>query len=70
MKPSAVIPSSIGSSTGPTLRIWKKWSMTQIESRPMSSAWRTMRARVGPISAVPPGHENDEIWMPSFTRGA
>ena len=31
-------PSSIGSSTAPTPRIWKKWSMTQIESKPASSA--------------------------------
>ena len=47
MKPRAVQPSSIGSSGAPTLRIWKKWSMTQIESKPASSASRTMRARVG-----------------------
>ena len=61
MKPSAVMPSSIGSSTGPTLRIWKKWSMTQIESKPTSSAWRTMRARVGPMAgrAAGPGERRD-----------
>ncbi len=41
MKPSVVMPSSIGSSVRPTLRIWKKWSMTQIESNPASSAVRT-----------------------------
>ena len=38
MNPSAVMPSSIGSSARPTLRIWKKWSITQIESKPASSA--------------------------------
>ena len=38
MNPSVVMPSSIGSSIRPTPRIWKKWSMTQIESKPASSA--------------------------------
>jgi len=52
---------SIGSSTGPTPRIWKKWSMTQIESKPTSSAAWTMRASVGPIAASPPGHVKDGI---------
>ena len=68
MNPSVVQPSSIGSSAWPTPRIWKKWSMTQIESKPTSSAWRTMPARVGPIAVGPPGHVNDEIWRPSFIR--
>ena len=54
MKPRVVQPSSIGSSPGPTLRIWKKWSMTQIESKPTSSAVRTIRASVGPIAARRP----------------
>ena len=40
MKPSAVWPSSIGASGGPRPRIWKKWSITQIESKPASSAVR------------------------------
>jgi hypothetical protein len=61
MKPSAVCPSSIGASGGPTPRIWKKWSMTQIESNPTSSAVFTTRARVGPIAAAPPGHVNELI---------
>ena len=55
------MPSSIGSSGGPTPRIWKKWSMTQIESKPTSSAWRTIRARVGPMAgrAAGPGEGVD-----------
>src|SRR5690349_10970995 len=67
MKPSAVVPSSMGSSISPTLRIWNRWSMTQIESKPASSAARHTRARVGPIWASPPGQEKDEIWRPIFT---
>ena len=69
MNPSVVIPSSIGSSGRPTLRIWKKWSMTQIESNPTSSADLTSAARVGPIACAPPGQLNDEIWRPIFTGG-
>ena len=68
MKPSAVWPSSIGASGGPRPRIWKKWSMTQIESKPASSAVRTTRASVGPISAAPPGHVNWLTWSPNLTR--
>src|SRR6187200_3271844 len=69
MNPSAVVPSSMGSSTSPTLRIWNRWSMTQIESNPASSAvWQT-RASVSPIAASPPGHVKEEMWSPSFTKG-
>ena len=67
MNPSVVQPSSIGSSVAPTLRIWKKWSMTQIESNPASSASRTIRPSVGPMASGPPGHVNEGIWSPSFT---
>ena len=67
MKPRAVMPSSIGSSSRPTPRIWKKWSMTQIESKPTSSAVRTIRARVGPMAAAPPGQVNEPICRPNFT---
>ena len=70
MNPSAVQPSSIGSSARPTLRIWKKWSMTQIESKPASSASRTMRPRVGPMASVPPGQVNEEICRPVFMARA
>ena len=66
MNPSVVMPSSIGSSGRPTPRIWKKWSMTQIESKPASSASRTIRASVGPIASGPPGQVNDGIWRPTF----
>ncbi len=66
MKPRVVMPSSIGSSTRPTPRIWKKWSMTQIESKPTSSASRTIRASVGPMASAPPGHVNEQIWRPTF----
>src|SRR5512140_3604459 len=47
-------------------RIWKKWSMTQSESNPASSALRTMRASVGPMAVVPPGQLNRLIWRPIF----
>ena len=60
------MPSSIGSSTRPTPRIWKKWSMTQIESKPTSSASRTIRASVGPIASGPPGQVNELICRPTF----
>ena len=66
MKPSAVQPSSIGSSGRPTPRIWKKWSITQIESKPASSASRQIRARVGPMASVPPGHVNELSCRPIF----
>src|SRR6266550_9619193 len=64
--PSVVQPSSIGSSGRPTPRIWKKWSMTQIESNPTSSAWRATRARVGPTADAPPGHVYEGICKPIF----
>jgi hypothetical protein len=35
--------------------------MTQIESKPTSSAVRTTRPRVGPISAAPPGQVKELI---------
>ena len=60
------MPSSIGSSGRPTDRIWKKWSMTQMESKPASSAARTTRARVGASCSGPPGHVNELIWSPNF----
>src|SRR5579862_430350 len=66
IQPSAVMPSSIGSSFGPTPRIWKKWSMTQRESKPAASAVVTTRPSVGPISGVPPGQVNDGTWSPNF----
>src|SRR3989442_9558476 len=64
--PSVFQPSSIGSSGRPTPRIWKKWSMTQIESNPTSSAWRATRARDGPTAAAPPGHVYEGICRPLF----
>ena len=57
----------MGSVTGPTPRIWKKWSMTQIESNPASSAVRAILARVGPMASGPPGQVKELIWSPSFT---
>ena len=66
MKPSAVMPSSIGASGGPPPRIWKKWSITQIESKPASSAARVTRARVGPISLGPPGPGEVVDLQPEF----
>jgi len=61
MKPSVVMPSSMGSSGRPTEPIWWKWSITQIESKPTSSAVRTMRASVSPRRASPPGQVNELI---------
>ena len=40
--------------------------MTQMESKPTSSAVRAMRASVGPMAASPPGQEKELIWSPSF----
>jgi hypothetical protein len=64
------MPSSIGSSARPTARIWKKWSITQIESKPASSAVRTTRASVGASCSGPPGQVNELIWSPNFTAAA
>src|SRR5688572_11047900 len=44
--------------------------MTQIVSKPTSSAVCTTRARVGPIPAAPPGHVKLLIWRPNFTGPA
>ncbi len=41
--------------------------MTQMESKPTSSASLTTLARVGPMAASPPGHVNELIWSPTFT---
>ena len=59
MNPSVVQPSSIGSSSEPGAPICQKWSMTQMESKPTSSAVRTARARVEPIASGPPGQVNE-----------
>src|SRR5450759_2759695 len=66
MNPSVVQPSNMGSSAGPIPRIWKKWSITQRESNPASSALRTIRASVGPMAGVPPGQLKRLIWRPIF----
>ncbi len=66
MNPSVVQPSSIGSSAGPIPRIWKKWSITQRESNPASSALRAIRASVGPMAGVPPAQLKRLIWRPIF----
>ncbi len=42
--------------------------MTQIESKPASSASWLIRPSVGPIASVPPGHVNELIWSPTFMR--
>ncbi len=68
MKPSVVRPSSIGSSGRPTEPICRKWSITQMESKPASSAVRTMPASVSPMRASPPGQVNELIWRPIFMR--
>src|SRR6478672_12425069 len=43
--------------------------MTQMESKPASSAARQTRASVSPMAASPPGQVNDEICNPTFTVG-
>src|SRR4051794_29325014 len=68
--PSVVQPSSIGSSGRPTLRIWKKWSITQMESNPAWSASRATLASVGPSASLPPGHVNELICKPTFMAGS
>ena len=42
--------------------------MTQIESKPASSAVRTTRASVGPMAAAPPGQVNWLTCSPNFIR--
>jgi len=41
--------------------------MTQMESKPTSSAVLTIRSSVGAMSGVPPGYENEGTWSPNFT---
>jgi len=36
-------------SGGPTMEIWKKWSITHRLAMPASSASRAIRAKVGPM---------------------
>ena len=43
--------------------------MTQMESKPTSSASWTTRASVGPMAASPPGQVKELIWRPSFMGG-
>src|SRR5688572_3309116 len=38
-----------------------------MESKPTSSAVRTIRSSVGAISVVPPGYVNESTWSPNFT---
>ena len=40
--------------------------MTQIESKPASSAARVTRARVGPMASAPPGQVKLLICSPNF----
>ena len=40
--------------------------MTQMESKPTSSAVRTIWAKVGPIAWSPPGQEKESICSPIF----
>ena len=53
-------------SGGPTMEIWKKWSMTQRLAMPASSASRAIRAKVGPMPSGASGQVKFEIWRPSF----
>src|SRR6266536_1381459 len=48
------------------LRIWKKWSITPIESKPASSAVRAMAASVGPRFSGPSGQLKSGTWSPIF----
>ena len=60
--------SGIGDSGGkaPDRRIWKKWSMTQSESKPASSAWRARLMIVGPSWLTGTGQEKSPNASPSF----
>ena len=53
----AEYPSSMSSSGGPIIEIWKKWSITQSEVSPASSALRATRPKAGPMEAGAPGQE-------------
>lgn len=47
----------MSSSGGPIIEIWKKWSITQSEVSPASSALRAIRPKAGPMEAGAPGQE-------------
>src|SRR5215208_992939 len=46
-----------------------KWSQTQTESNPASSARRPIAARCSPIRAFPPDHSKSLISRPNFMQG-
>src|SRR6266566_8776954 len=57
----------ISRSAGPTPRIWKKWSITAMNSKPPSSAVRATVARSAPSLGGPSGVVKSGIWSPIFT---
>src|SRR5574341_1924333 len=65
-KPRVVYASSMSRSAAPTGGIWKKWSITQMESYPASSAARAISASFAPSCAGPPGQVKYGICSPNF----
>ncbi len=66
MKPRVVYASSMSFSVGPTAPIWKKWSITAMESKPAWSPARTTAARSAPSADAPFGQVKSGICSPSF----
>ncbi len=61
-----VYPSSISFSAGPTTGIWKKWSITAMNSNPASSAVRATVASSAPSRSGPRGVLKSGICKPIF----
>ncbi len=64
-----VYPSSISFSDAPTAAIWKKWSITAMNSNPASSAVRATVASSAPSRSGPRGVLKSGICKPIFIVG-
>ena len=62
--PSVAVLSGMSSHSRPTVGIWMKWSITEIDENPTSSAVRAMAPRRGASSAAPPGQDQPPSWRP------
>ena len=63
-KPSVAVLSSMSSHSRPTLGICTKWSITESDENPASSAARAIVARRVAVSPGAPGHVKRPICSP------
>ena len=55
-----------GSSGAPTLPIWMRWSITENQVKPWSSAHCALAFTASKISAGSEPNSQDGLWMPNF----